>query len=147
MTTTNEIDLQGSDDDIARWVWRNLVPKSGQALTVQGELLRAIEKLRWEAQENGNINWDHCFEMLVGFLYEHLVQKSALPKQAKESIDTDLSRLRDFLPVDELEDDDQAGGLPYIEDDLYDRLTSQVVNFCRLNPKLIPRDVDPNQYR
>jgi hypothetical protein len=40
------IDTSGNDDDVAAWIWHDLVPKSGQADTVQGELLRAIEKLR-----------------------------------------------------------------------------------------------------
>ncbi len=43
--------------EIGRFIWSNYVPKSGQSETVQGELLRAIEKLRDEAHRNGNINW------------------------------------------------------------------------------------------
>lgn len=41
-----------------RIIWRNFVPKSGQADSLQGEMLRQIEKLRYEAQNNGNINWE-----------------------------------------------------------------------------------------
>ena len=47
-----------------RRIWQRLVPPEGQAATVQGELLREIEKLYHEAWRNGNINWDgaagHC---------------------------------------------------------------------------------------
>src|SRR5947208_3584268 len=53
MDAPREINLTGSDHDIARWIWKTLVPKSGQAAFVQAEILRAIEKLRWEAQGNG----------------------------------------------------------------------------------------------
>ncbi|CAH8770501.1 hypothetical protein [Paenibacillus dendritiformis] len=45
----------------AKYFWQTYVPKQGQAETVQGELIRAIEKLRGEAQRNGNINWDKGF--------------------------------------------------------------------------------------
>jgi hypothetical protein len=43
----------------AKHLWRTYVPKQGQSETVQGELIRAIEKLRDEAQRNGNGNWDN----------------------------------------------------------------------------------------
>nr|WP_176573403.1 hypothetical protein [Nonomuraea pusilla] len=36
-----------------RRIWKTYVPLRGQADTVQGELLRAVEKLRDEAQSNG----------------------------------------------------------------------------------------------
>ncbi|GAA3412494.1 hypothetical protein [Streptosporangium vulgare] len=45
-------------------IWRTLVPKFGQASTVQGELLCADEKLRDETTRNGNINWDGGHERL-----------------------------------------------------------------------------------
>lgn len=48
MSTPREVDLTGSNDDVARWIWKTLVPKSGQASYVQAEVLRAIEKLRWD---------------------------------------------------------------------------------------------------
>jgi len=35
----------------AKFLWKTYVPKKGQSETVQGELIRAIEKLRDEAQE------------------------------------------------------------------------------------------------
>lgn len=44
--------------DECKYIWANYVPKSGQAQNLQGELLREIEKLRCEAQDNGNMNWD-----------------------------------------------------------------------------------------
>ena len=62
------IDTSGTNREVASWIWHNLVPPRGQASTVQGELLRAVEKLRWEAQENGNINWDEGFLILLSFL-------------------------------------------------------------------------------
>ena len=54
--------------DEARTIWNEQVPSRGQAETVQGELLRSVEKLRWEAQTNGNINRDDQFELLAAFI-------------------------------------------------------------------------------
>jgi hypothetical protein len=97
------IDVNGTNREIARWIWKNLVPKSGQADSIQGEMLRAIEKLRWEAQENGNINWDDSFEMFIDFLHNTLGTEESFSKETKTSIIADLERLRNFIFPDELE--------------------------------------------
>jgi len=146
--TPDEIpNLTGTDEDIARWIWHNLVPKSGQASSLQGELLRAVERLRWEAQGNGNINWDDRFEMFLDFLEDHLQTEPHFSSEIRASIASDLERLRNFLPVRELMDGSDAAKLPYVDDDLYDRLASHVVSFCRLNARLIPHRHNPEQYR
>ena len=44
--------------DTCKKIWHEYVPERGQAKCVQGELLRQLEALRYEAQDNGNINWD-----------------------------------------------------------------------------------------
>ncbi|HEU4678401.1 MAG TPA: hypothetical protein VFS35_02695 [Terrimicrobiaceae bacterium] len=141
------IDISGDDHAVASWIWRNLVPKNGQASTVQGELLRAVEKLRWEAQENGNINWDDGFLILIDFLEQTLAASGALAAPQGEAMKVDLDRLRNFLPVDELEDEDDSERLPYVDDDLYDRLTHCVVAFARANPTPVPRQPDPRLHR
>ena len=123
MSISQEINLVGSNDDIARWTWNNLVPKSGQADSVQGEILRAIEKLLWEAQGNGNINWDEGFEMLVDFLQDTLENEENFSRETKTSIASDLQRLRKFHSPNRLRYDPQfSEDLPYVKDDLYDRL-------------------------
>lgn len=147
MNADNKIDLSGGKEDVASWIWSNLVPKSGSASTLQGELLRAIERLRWEAQSNGNINWDESFVMFIDFLEEHLIRQSPLPLEAKDSIAQDLRRLREFLPVEDLEDDSQVDQLPYIDDDLYDRLVFHLVDYCHLHPQILPHEPDVRQYR
>jgi len=57
----------------ARKLWRTAVPASGRASTVQGELLRAVERLRGEAQRNGNANWDEGFELFAQFVRDTLL--------------------------------------------------------------------------
>jgi hypothetical protein len=112
------IQLSGTTHDVARWLWKNLVPKSGQADSVQGEALRAIEKLRWEAQENGNINWDDRFDMLIDFLRQTLCSEKSFSEASKQSIVADLDCLQKFLPPNELDNRSQAHELPYVDDDL-----------------------------
>jgi hypothetical protein len=138
---------EGDDHTVAAWIWRHLVPRSGQALSVQGELLRAVEKLRHEAQGNGNINWDEGFERLIDVLHLHLVERGTLPGELASGVLADLARLRNFLPVEQLEDDSRAGQPPCIDDGLYDRLTGAVVAFSRLHPAVIARLPDPELHR
>ena len=135
MTDNMIIDLSGNTSEITKWIWDHLVPVSGQADTVQGELLRAVEKLRWEAQNNGNGNWDDRFEMFTDYLETTLCDNPACGTETKAIICADLNRLRG------------SEYYPYIEDDLYDRLTEQIVAFCRCHPQPIPHEKDPRQYR
>jgi len=134
MGTPTTIPLADDAHEVAKWIWRNLVPKSGQCNTVQGELLRAVEKLSWEAQNNGNINWDSGFEILLQYLEETLCDGSGLAPDMSVAVREDLDILRDF-------------DRPYTEDDLYERLTEAVVAYCRLHPQLIPRTANPALHR
>jgi len=56
----------------ARELWRTYVPARGQAVTVQGELIRAVEKLCDEAQHNGNVNWSDDQAILVNYVRDTL---------------------------------------------------------------------------
>ncbi|MFB2638260.1 hypothetical protein ACE02P_09555 [Shewanella bicestrii] len=144
---TQHINTSGTNHEVASWIWHNLVPQNGQSNTVQGELLRAVEKLRWEAQENGNINWDNGFLILIAFLENHLLNHPGFSEAERKVIKSDLSRLKNFLPVEELDDEADSGSLPYVEDDLYDRLESFVVSFARTNPQTIPNPNNPSLHR
>jgi hypothetical protein len=102
----------------AKAIWQSYVPKSGQAETVQGELLRAVEKFRDEATRNGNGNWDEGFEILLRYLAKHLLDPAVFEKSLIETTRSGLARLKDF-------------DNPYLNDDLYDALTDRVVEYFR----------------
>jgi hypothetical protein len=123
-----------NDSDLGKWVWQNLVPKSGQSESVQGELLRANEKLRDEAQRNGNMNWDTGFEILIDFLDETLCSKKRLFRDPTKSLRHDLARLKNY--------DD-----PYVEDDLYDRIEKRIFIFIRKHRNPIPKPYNPDLKR
>jgi hypothetical protein len=114
----------------ARTLWRTYVPKHGQAATVQGELIRAVEKLRGEAQRNGNVNWGDDHERLVDFVRHTLVGSGMFDAPSVAEIERDAQRLLDF--------DD-----PETEDGPYDRLTDRVVEWSRAHPEPVPRELDP----
>ena len=101
-------------------IWRECVPKSGQADTIEGELLRAVEKLRDEAIRNGNTNWDAGFEILLSFLESKLLDKAVYPKATLAVTRATLVRLRDF-------------DRPCLDDDQYDQLSDRVVEYLKYN--------------
>ena len=51
------------------WIalWDTYVPAKGQADTVQGELLRVVERVTWEFQNTGCMNWGPTFDLFCAF--------------------------------------------------------------------------------
>ncbi|NML41547.1 hypothetical protein HHL17_30465 [Chitinophaga sp. G-6-1-13] len=116
---------KGNYFETAKLIWQKLVPKSGQAETVQGELLRAVEKLRDEAQRNGNGNFhENCHGILVAYLRKYLTEESGFEREIIAGIDEDLDKL-------------SSKGRPYTDDDLYDRITNRIVDWCAQQTALI----------
>ncbi|MDU9693841.1 hypothetical protein O0Q50_21925 [Priestia aryabhattai] len=117
----------------AKKIWQSYVPPSGQADTVEGELLRAVEKLRYEAHNNGNGNWDEGFKMFCNYLLETLANDKAFNLEAQTELATDIKRLLDF-------------DYPYLEDDLYDRIADRIVEWSEFHKGPIKREKNPEQY-
>jgi hypothetical protein len=94
----------------AKNIWKNQVPKNGQSDTIEGELIRAVEKLRYEAQNNGNGNWDEGLERFCEYIWDILNDSKTFESHSLEEIEFDIKTLLDYEN-------------PYLEDDLYDRIT------------------------
>lgn len=121
-------------NETAKIIWQNLVPKAGQAATVQGELLRAIEKLRDEAQRNGNANFnENCHSLLIDFLRKELTSKNIFEKEVTDKINEDLNRL-------------SIKNSPYTEDAIYDRITERVVDWYLKNPTQVLHERNDKLY-
>ncbi|MBD1373695.1 hypothetical protein IC620_15220 [Hazenella sp. IB182357] len=118
----------------AKDVWKNYVPKEGQSSTVEGELIRAIEKLRYEAQNNGNGNYDFAFNLFCTYIEETLSDPNVFDSKVLKQIQEDVQVLRNYKQ-------------PYLSDDLYDRLTDFVIEWSRFYRGPIYRAEDPKQYR
>ncbi len=102
----------------AKAIWTQFVPRSGQAETVQGELLRAVEKLRDGAIRNGNANWDQGFEILLAYLGSHLLDPAVFSPDTVGHTEAILARLRDHAD-------------PLLDDGCYDALSDRVVEYYR----------------
>lgn len=113
----------------ARTLWQTYVPKRGQADTVQGELIRAVEKLRDEAQRNGNINWRRDHVILAEYVRETLIRSGLFDEEATAEIQRDIARLLDYEH-------------PETMDEPYDRLTDHIVEWARAHPEAVPRQPD-----
>jgi len=118
----------------AKYLWQTYVPKSGQAETVQGELIRGVEKLRHEAQRNGNINWDKGHEILAKYLETILINSGEFNEMQTKQINVDIIRLLDY-------------DYPYTDDDIYDRLTNRIVDWYIANPDPVAHNYNSELHR
>ena len=114
----------------AQTLWHTYVPPDGQAATVQGELIRAVEKLRDEAQRNGNVNWRDDHVILVGYVRDTLLNSGLFDEAAVQEIERDSQRLLDFER-------------PETADETYDRLTDRIVEWSQAHPEPVPREPNP----
>jgi hypothetical protein len=116
--------------EIAKKIWQELVPPIGQCKTVQGELLRAVEKLRDEAQRNGNVNYHESHKLLAKFVLDTLINCEIFDKKEIAKIKSETKKL-------------MKANSPYTEDDAYDYLTDRICVFCIKNPALIRHEKKP----
>lgn len=121
-------------EEIFEYLWDTFVPRSGQSETVQGELIRANEKLRDEARRNGNLNWSedpqNCFMLLTNYILDTLLPLPDIPDAKKKQLQTDIERLRDFE-------------YPYTEVDLFERIEFLIIDWYLQNKEPIPRKINP----
>ena len=117
--------------DIAQTMWKKLVPPQGQAQSVQGELLRAVEKLRDEAHRNGNVNYSKSHTLLANFIKDTLVSSMLFNATENAAI---TSKIKEITKAKK----------PYLEDDIYDYLTDRICEFYLKNPELIAHPNNPD---
>lgn len=136
-------------------LWTELVPDSGACTTVQGELLRAVQALATEAQDNDNVNWDRDFERFCDLLDEYLLHGAPLPQAEREATERDLDVIRRFgrvayamkpdwardedypdpaVPEPEADDLADAAGAAYSHADLYCHLADCVAMVAAAYP-------------
>lgn len=128
-----------------QYIWNNYVPNEGQSTVLQGELLRAIEKLRYEAQDNGDINWDDDFVFFCDFLKETLCAQKIYKREEKKkaSIILDYFKACGEYAVrfanGEISDKDfDIAKMPYVNDNLYDIIADAIGYFQKCNSEPIP---------
>lgn len=140
--------------DVCRYIWKNYVPEMGQADNLQGELLREIEKLRWEAQENGNINWDEDFAYFCDFISDKLAEQPIFSEAEKDEAASIMARLKSYgeysdkvnngeIPYDEID----MYRIAYVEDDLYDIICEKIARLHIEHSGPVPYEKNEAIYR
>jgi hypothetical protein len=105
--------------DQHRELWEWLVPSSGPALTVQGEVIRIAGRIADEVDRNGAVNWDADYRRMADAFLVHVGSGVPLPDAERER----ASRL--VAKVTEL--DDAGGGFCEL-----------AVHWVKLNPSPAP---------
>ena len=74
----------GTWEDQHQELWELLVPSSGAAATVQGEVIRVTGKIHRELYGNGGVNWGADFRAMADALLVHLASGVALPAAQRD---------------------------------------------------------------
>jgi hypothetical protein len=122
-------------DEIER-LWATLVPQSGQAATVQGELVRCISKLNDECFRNGNCNWDDGHEALCKYLRKWLNDDATFTEAERLKINSAIDKMLDF----ENPDTSGTGSCGYT-------IAEKVVAWCTKNSTPIAHVKNPDLKR
>lgn len=116
--------------EICTMIWDSYVPKRGQSETVQGELLRSIEKLRDEAHRNGNGNYHDGHRRMAGYLRDTLLESGIFTDEIAGEIRRDSKKLT-------------YKTAPYLKDDIYDRFCDRICEFQLHHNAPVQREFDP----
>ena len=106
-------------------LWDRLVPVSGQSASLQGEAIRIAGKVGYEVYDNGCVNWESSFDMLLDQFLSIVTSRTGLPPDGVE---------RARAAVDSLK-------AQSMETQACDDLIRLAVRWARLNPVLIATDV------
>jgi hypothetical protein len=113
-------------------LWKELVPATGQAATVQGELIRAVGRLSDEAYRNGNHNFDEGHRIQCKYLRENLEDPTVFSEVEIQEIDQWVDRV-----LDAKHPDLSGSSSPYYH------LAEKVVMWCKAKPDLVAHRPNP----
>src|SRR5262249_25453552 len=114
-------------------LWDELVPPSGPAATVQGEVIRIVGKLTREAYTNGNINWIPTGTLLWRFVAHTLDDPETFSADERAQI---MEWVRTIIRDRHCPDVSGQGSPYYL-------VTEKAVAWVLAHPKLIPHTPDP----
>ena len=104
-------------------LWEMLIPSSGAAKTVQGEVIRITGRVQDELYRNGGVNWDRNYRNMLNSLPNHFASGTPLSEQELEETKELISNIR-------------ANGSD--EDAITERLCELAVSWVILNPNPLP---------
>jgi hypothetical protein len=114
-------------------LFERLVPESGQAATIQGELIRAIGRTSEEFLSNGFANWDEGYERLSAFALRHLEDGTFGP-QTSAGVRADIEHIQAYGRGDDIGE--------YDLEEAFDRLMAAAVGWCERHPDPLPHNPD-----
>lgn len=131
--------------DECKYIWKNYVPQAGQADNLQGELLREIEKIRCEAQDNGNINWDDDYSYFCDFISGKLTEQPIFSEVEKQEINLIMAYIKEcgtyaqkFYSEKKSENNVDMEKIAYVNDNLYDRICDKIGRLHKENGEPMP---------
>jgi len=130
--------------DECKYIWKTHVPERGQASCLQGELLRIIEMIRYEAQDNGNVNWDDDYSYFCDFIARSLSEQPMFSEEEKAEIEAIMQHLKEcgqyacaFASGEITENDLDPDRLAYTADNLYDIICDKIGKLQKEHPEPI----------
>jgi len=103
-------------------LWSFLIPSSGAAKTVQGEVIRIPGRVRYELDRNGGVNWDRDYRKMLQALPQYLSLGSSLSEQ-------ELAETKELIA--------QVHGKDFDDEPRLDRLCQLAIAWIKQNPEPI----------
>lgn len=103
-------------------LWAMLIPGSGAASTIQGEVIRVCGRLSHEILDNGKVNWDKDFLKMARALPKYLMNGNLLSEEENSEVHHMIA------------------DTSHMWEDECNRLTELCVKWVILNPEPMPLD-------
>ena len=112
--------VEGSWEEQYEELWSFLIPSSGAAKTVQGEVIRIPGRVRDELDRNGGANWDRDYRKMLQALPQYLSLGNSLSDQELEEIKGLIA---------------QVHGKDFDDEPRLDRLCQLAIAWIKQNPE------------
>ena len=111
---------EGSWEEQYEELWSFLIPSSGAAKTVQGEVIRIPDRVRDELDRNGGVNWDRDYRKMLQALPQYLSLGIPLSDQ-------ELEETKELIA--------QVHGKDFDDEPRLDRLCQLAIAWIKQNPE------------
>ena len=122
--------VEGSWEKQYEELWSFLIPSSGAAKTVQGEVIRIPGRVRDELDRNGGVNWDRDYRKMLQALPQYLSLGIPLSDQ-------ELAETKELIA--------QVHGKDFDDEPRLDRLCQLALAWIKQNPN--PIDLKEPSYK
>ena len=111
---------EGTWEEQYEELWSFLIPSSGAAKTVQGEVIRIPGRVRDELDRNGGANWDRDYRKMLQALPQYLSLGNPLSEQ-------ELAETKELIT--------QVHGKDFDDEPRLDRLCQLAIAWIKQNPE------------